>query len=210
MSMAPDALVFVVDDDDGVRAAIEGLLRSAGLRTEAFGSPREFLARPRPAGPACAILDVKMPGLSGLDVQRALAAAGVDLPIIFVTAHGDIPMTVEAMKAGALEFLQKPFEDAALLAAVEQALARDRAARAARDERAALRARYDALTPREREVMALVVAGRLNKQIAADLGTSEITVKVHRGKLMRKMQAGSVAELVTLAAKLGVGTPPMR
>jgi FixJ family two-component response regulator len=210
VSPPSDEVVFVVDDDAGMRAAVQGLLRSAGLQAEVFASPREFLATARPAGPACAVLDVKMPGLSGLEVQRALAEAGVELPIIFITAHGDIPMTVQAIKAGALEFLEKPFQDSELLAAVEQALARDRAAQSARRELAALRARHEALTPREREVMALVVAGRLNKQIAADLGTSEITVKVHRGKLMRKMQAGSVAELVTMAARLRDLASPAR
>ncbi len=200
--MSGEPVVFVVDDDAGMRAAIEGLLRSAGLRAEAFAAPEEFLRAPRPEVPCCLVLDVNLPGLSGLEVQRALADAGARIPTVFITAHGDIPTTVRAMKAGAMEFLEKPFDDEALLAAVRQGLAQDQAARQRLAEDAALRARWATLTVREREVLAHVVAGKLNKQIAAELGTSEITVKVHRGHLMRKLQAGSVAELVRMVARL--------
>jgi FixJ family two-component response regulator len=200
----PDPMVFVVDDDPSLRHALTNLLRSVGLRVETFGSAREFLAGPRPDAPGCLVLDVRLPGLSGLDLQRELTAAQIDLPIIFMTGYGDIPMTVRAMKAGAVEFLTKPFRDQDLLDAVQQALERDRVAWHQRAALAALRQRYDRLTPREREVMRLVVAGLLNKQIAADLGTSEIMVKVHRGQVMRKMQAASVADLVRMAAQLRI------
>ena len=200
----PDPVVFVVDDDSSLRHALTNLLRSVGLRVETFGSAREFLAGPRPDAPGCLVLDVRLPGLSGLDLQHELAAAQIDLPIIFMTGYGDIPMTVRAMKAGAVEFLTKPFRDQDLLDAIQQALEHDCVAWHRRVALAALRQRYDRLTPREREVMRLVVAGLLNKQIAADLGTSEIMVKVHRGQVMRKMQAASVAELVRMAAQLRI------
>ena len=200
----PDPVVFVVDDDASLRHALTNLLRSVGLRVETFGSAREFLAGPRPDAPGCLVLDVRLPGLSGLDLQHELAAAQIDLPIIFMTGYGDIPMTVRAMKAGAVEFLTKPFRDQDLLDAIQQALERDRVAWHRRVALAALRQRYNRLTPREREVMRLVVAGLLNKQIAAELGTSEIMVKVHRGQVMRKMQAASVAELVRMAAQLRI------
>ena len=205
MAKTPDT-VFVIDDDAAVREALQSLLRSVGLRAITFASARAFLASQRPDTSACLVLDVRLPGLSGLELQRELAAAQLDLPIIFITGHGDIPMTVQAMKAGAVEFLTKPFRDQDLLDAITQALERDRAARAQRAGLAEWHARYAQLTPREREVMRLVVSGFLNKQIAAELGISEITVKVHRGQVMQKMGAESVADLVRMADKLGIPT----
>jgi len=207
--MDAEALVFVVDDDASLRASLQDLLESVGLRVAACASAQDFLRCPPPEGPSCLVLDVRLPGLSGLELQQRLATGDLAIPIIFITGHGDIPMSVQAMKAGAVDFLSKPFRDQDLLDAVHQALARARHARAQRAERAALRRRFEALTPRQRDVMARMVAGLLNKQIAGELGTSEASVKVHRQHVMAKMGAGSLAELVRMADRLGLPTPPL-
>jgi FixJ family two-component response regulator len=195
-------IVFVVEDDASVRKAVGSLVRSAGLTVQTFASAQEFLAFSRPDVPSCLVLDVQLPGLSGLDLQEELTKADVQIPIIFLTGHGDIPMTVRAMKAGALEFFPKPFEDQDLLDAIQQAINRDRVARRERADMGELYDRYNSLTPREREIMGWVVSGLLNKQIAAELGISEIMVKVHRGQVMQKMQADSLADLVRMSEKL--------
>lgn len=199
--------IVVIDDDPSMRRALENLLKSVGFEVELFASPQEFLQSGRPDRPGCIVLDVRFPGRSGLDMQRDLIQADAQLPIIFITGYGDIPMSVRAMKAGAVEFLTKPFRDQDLLDAVGTALERDRARRAGEMRLAELRGRYGTLTARERQVMSLVVAGRLNKQIAGELGVSEMTVKMHRRQVMRKMQAAGVAQLVRLADQLGIGVP---
>jgi len=200
--------IVVIDDDASIRKSLDNLFRSVGFQVELFASPQEFLQSNRPDRPGCIVLDVRFPGRSGLDMQQELAAANIQLPIIFITGYGDIPMSVRAMKAGAVEFLTKPFRDQDLLDAVGAALEKDRVRRSGDTRIAELRSRFDTLTARERQVLGLVVAGRLNKQIAGDLGVSEMTVKMHRRQVMRKMQATGVAQLVRLADQLGIGGPP--
>jgi FixJ family two-component response regulator len=207
-SAEPQPVVFVIDDDDSVRDGLSRLFRSVGLQVKAFASAREFLRNKLPEVPRCLVLDVRLPGLSGLDFQSELVKANIDIPIVFMTGHGDIPMTVRAMKAGAVEFLPKPFRDQDMLDAVQVGLERDRSRRQRADDTAQLRASFDSLTSREQEIMSFVTAGLLNKQIAGELGVSEITVKVHRGSVMRKMGARSLADLVRMAVALGVRRDP--
>jgi FixJ family two-component response regulator len=201
----PRSVVYVVDDDASIRAALRSLIRSVGLHVELFASPHEFLKAKRPEVPSCLVLDVRLPGMSGLDLQRQLASDNIHIPVIIITGHGDIPMSVRAMKAGAVEFFTKPFRDQDLLDAIQLALERDRTRHQQEAEISELRERFGSLTPREREVLPLVVSGLLNKQIAAEIGTTEATVKVHRSQLTRKMGADSLAELVRMAERIGIG-----
>jgi FixJ family two-component response regulator len=200
----PDALIAIVDDDPSAREGLSSLIRSAGLRVEAFASAQEFLVRTGSDLPSCLVLDLQLPGLSGLDLQKRMSEVGLEIPIVFLTGHGDIPASVQAMKAGAVEFLTKPFDDEKLLQAIQEAVERDRRSRQQRKEKSDLRERYESLTAREQEVLQQVVAGLLNKQIAAALKITEFTVKIHRGRVMRKMHAGSLADLVRMAENLGV------
>jgi FixJ family two-component response regulator len=202
------AVVFVIDDDAAVRDAIDDLLRSVGIEVRSFGATQDFMRSKRPDAPGCLVLDVRLPGASGLEFQRELARSGVHLPIIFLTGHADIPMSVGAMKSGAIEFLTKPFREQELLDAIQLGIERDRARRRDAAAIAELQRRYEALTAREREVMALVITGRLNKQVAADLGVSEMTVKIHRSQVMQKMRAKSLVDLVRMADGLGISTGP--
>lgn len=206
MTPSETATVFIVDDDDRMRAAMQRLLKTVGLHSESFATPQEFLRQKLRDGPSCLVLDVRLPGMSGLEVQRKLNETGAQIPIIFITSHGDIPMTVEAMKSGAVEFLTKPFRDQDLIDAIQQALKSEAEGRRQRDEIADLKQRYATLTAREREVMRLIVSGMLTKQIASIMGTSEVTATVHRGKVMHKMQANSPAELGRIAEKLKLPT----
>ena len=199
-----ESIVFVVDDDPSVRSAIERLIGTVGLQVQLFGSAQEFLASKLPNVPSCLVLDIRLPGISGLGLQRQLVEANVQIPIIFITSHGDVPMTVRAMKAGAVEFLTKPFHDQDLLDAIHLALEKDRGRRQQEAELTALRERFESLSPREREVVAMVVSGMLNKQIAAQIGTAENTVKIHRSRAMEKMQANSLADLVKMIQRLQV------
>ena len=198
-----DPIVFIVDDDDSVRKALTRLIKSVDLNAEAFASAHDFLKRESHNGPACLILDMRMPGLSGLDLQDELVAAGRTLPIIFISAHGNIPLSVRAMKAGAVDFIEKPFEDQTLLDAINQSLKKDRQVKLEQAELREIKRRVDSLTPRERQVFALVVSGKLNKQVAFELGTTERTIKAHRARVMKKMQANSLADLIRLAEKVG-------
>ena len=207
MSNEERPTVFVVDDDSSMRDALKNLFRSVGLNVETFGVAQEFLSTHKSKGPGCLVLDVRLPGVSGLDLQRQLIKAKIQIPIVFITAHGDIQMSVRAMKAGAVEFLTKPFRDQDLLDAVQQAVDRDRTVRAFEDQESEIRARYESLSPREREVMEWVVRGLLNKQIAGKLGTSEATIKMHRGHVMRKMKVDSVVELARIAERLTIPLP---